>query len=199
MMSVSTTSSAPFLLALGDSLTAGYGLAPQDALPARLEALLQPAFPGAQVLNAGISGNTSGDALRRLPRLLTSLRRRPDLAIVELGANDLIRRVDPAIVLQNLGLILEELARCGIPAMLATLALPTALSVHAAEYSSIYSDLASRYHVPAYPLFPPEVLGRQGFVLRDRIHPNAAAIDRAARHIAPVVIEELRRAIARQD
>ena len=103
---------APFVLAFGDSLTAGFGLARDEAFPARLQALLRPTLSGAVVRNAGVSGDTTRSALARLPRLLSSLDRRPDLAIVELGANDLIRRIDPAEARSNLDAIVREFQRC---------------------------------------------------------------------------------------
>jgi acyl-CoA thioesterase-1 len=185
--------SQPFILALGDSLTAGHGLAPDQSFVARLEALLKDAYPFAAVHDAGVSGNTSGDALRRLPRVLASLRQRPDLAIVELGANDLIRGVPPARTRADLEAIIVELERCGIPVLLATLEPPRFLAGHAGAYASIYSELAADHGVAAHPFFPPGVLGHPEYVLRDKVHPNAAGIDLAARNMLHAVVRELRR------
>lgn len=102
----------PLVLALGDSLTAGHGLQRQASFVARLEQLLREHFPLAAVHDAGVSGNTAGDALLRLPIVLGSLRHRPDLVIVELGANDLLRGVPPAKTRSDLAAIVEELERC---------------------------------------------------------------------------------------
>jgi acyl-CoA thioesterase-1 len=178
---------APLVLAFGDSLTAGYGLARDEAFPVRLEALLRETAPGAVVQNAGVSGDTSGKALARLPRLLSSLDRRPALAIVELGANDLIRRIPPAQTRANLDAILTEFTRCGIATLLATFEPPPFLGSLVGEYAGIYGSVAARHGVAAHPFFPPGVLGHHAHVLRDRLHPNALAIDKVARAMAPVV------------
>lgn len=101
----------PLILAFGDSLTEGYGLAAADSFPNQLQALLQPRHPGARVINAGVLGDTTTSALARLPRLLTKLSSRPDLVIVELGANDLLRGIPLETTRANLDAILTELSR----------------------------------------------------------------------------------------
>lgn len=183
----------PFVLALGDSLTAGHGLPRQASFVARLEQLLREHHPLAVVHDAGVSGNTAGDALRRLPRVLAELRQSPDLAVVELGANDLIRGVPPARTRAELGAIVEELDRCGMPVLLATLEPPPFLASFAQAYSTIYSDVADTYGVAAHPFFPAGVLGHRDYVLPDRLHPNAEGIDLAARNMLPAVLGELER------
>lgn len=184
----------PFVLAFGDSLTAGYGLAPGEEFPARLQALLRDAMPHATVQNAGVSGDTSSSALRRLPRLLSSLGCRPDLAIVELGANDLIRRNDPTITRENLDAILREFGRCSIPTLLASFEPPRFLGAWVAAYDGIYQQTAAKHGALVHPFFPPGILGDRAHVLRDRLHPNALAIDKVARAMAPVVAEAIRTA-----
>jgi len=181
----------PFVLALGDSLTAGHGLQRQASFVARLEQLLREHLPLASVHDAGVSGNTAGDARRRLPGLLSSFRHRPDLAIVELGANDLLRSVPPARTRSDLAAIVEELERCCIPVLLATLEPPPFLASFAQAYSTIYREIEEKYRVPAHPFFPAGVLGQPGYVLADRVHPNAAAIELAARNMLPAVLREL--------
>ena len=182
----------PFVLAFGDSLTAGYGLARADAFPARLEALLRSTLPGTVVRNAGVSGDTTRSALARLPRLLSSLDRRPDLAIVELGANDLIRRIDPAEARSNLDAIIWEFQRCSIPTLLASVEPPAFLGAVALAYSGIHADIGRLYGIDVHPFFPPGVLGHHAHVLRDRLHPNAVAIDKVAKAILPTVFRHLR-------
>lgn len=181
----------PFLLALGDSLTAGHGLAPGQSFAARLQVRLREQHPHALVHNAGVSGNTAGDALQRLPRVLAALRHRPDLAIVELGANDLLRGIPPARTRATLGLIIEELGRCAIPVLLATLEPPAPLAGFAQAYGEIYAQLAATHGVRTHPFFPPGILGHRDYVLADRIHPNAAGIDLAARTMLPALIAAL--------
>jgi len=181
----------PFILALGDSLTAGHGLPRNTAFVARLEQLLREHFPLASVHDASVSGDTAGDALCRLPSVLRSLSHRPDLAIVEVGANDLLQGVPPARTRSDLAMILEELERCCIPVLLATLAPPPLLASFGQAYSTIYRDVAEKYRVPSHPFFPTEVLGQPQYSLADKVHPNAAGIDLAARNMLPAVLREL--------
>ena len=189
-----TSGTSPFLLALGDSLTAGHGLLPHESLAARLQMLLRERWPDATVHNAGASGDTTADALRRLPRVLAALTRKPDLALVELGANDLLRKVLPARTRDSLGLIVEELGRCGIPILLATFEPPPLLAAFAGGYASIYRDIAAQHGLATCPFFPPGVLGHPDLVLADRIHPNARAIDMVARAMTPRIVEMLEEA-----
>ena len=181
----------PYVLAIGDSLTAGYGLTAAHAFPAQLQCLLRERHRHAVVQNAGVSGDTSGMALARLPRLLSSLRRLPGLAIVELGANDLLRAVQPQQTRANLDAILGELERCGIPVLIAAMEAPRFLGRFAAACDAIYTDLAAKHGVPVRPFFPPGVLGNPALTLPDRLHPNARAIALIAEHLAPAVLSAL--------
>jgi acyl-CoA thioesterase-1 len=181
---------APHILAFGDSLTAGHGLQAADSFPAQLEALLCATDPGARVLNAGVSGDTTASGLARLPRLLSRLDRRPDLAIVELGANDMLRFADPQHIRRNLDAILDQFASCGIPVLLAGMMAPLLLGALASRLNAIYPDLAAKHGVPLYPFFLKGAIGR-GLTLRDGIHPNARAIGIIARGILPAVVSAL--------
>lgn len=185
--------SDPLILAFGDSLTAGYGLAPHEAFPARLEALLRLARPAATVVNSGVSGDTTARARARLPKVLARLDRRPDLVIVELGANDLIRRVPPLHTLANLDDILVEFDCRDIAVLLATVAPPAFLGAAGSAYAQVYETLQIRHAVRAHPFFPPGILGHHAHVLRDRLHPNASAIEKVALAMAPVVTDMLAR------
>lgn len=175
------------VLALGDSLTAGYGLARPHSFASQLENLLRERNPGATVHNAGVSGDTSAGGLARLPRLLSGLTRRPDLAIVELGANDLLRGVAPEAMRGNLDAILRELARCGIPALLAGMLAPPFLGAFAARYNAVFPALATQHNVPLYPFFLEGVVGDPMLTLADGMHPNARAVGIVAGRILPHV------------
>lgn len=188
---------APYVVALGDSLTAGYGLHRDASFAARLEALLRETWLGAVVQNAGVSGDTTEDGLRRLPRLLASLRRKPDLAIVEFGANDLLRGVPPSRTRGNLDTILRELGRCGIQVLLATFEPPRFLGTMAAQYDGIGAELAASHGIASAPFFPPGVLGHPGLVLADGLHPNARANEIVAKAFLPAVLAALRRSRAK--
>lgn len=177
----------PYILALGDSLTAGYGLQPHESFPRQLEALLRARHSGASVVNAGVSGDTSAGGLARLPRVLAKLSARPDLAIVELGANDLLRGIPPERMQGNLDAILRELARCGIPVLLAGMWAPPFLGAFAERYNRVFPELAKAHGVPLYPFFLAGVAGDPALTLRDRVHPNARAIGMVAARVLPQV------------
>jgi acyl-CoA thioesterase-1 len=177
----------PFILAFGDSLTAGYGLAPAEAFPRQLELLLRQRHGDASVHNAGVSGDTSAGGRARLSRVLAGLRAKPDLAIVELGANDLIRGIAPERMRDNLEAILTELGRCGIPVLLAGMWAPPFLGAFAERFNRVFPDLAKAQGVPLYPFFLAGVAGDRALTLRDRIHPNARAIEIVAARILPHV------------
>lgn len=181
------TASSPYLLAFGDSLTAGYGLAPEMAFPKQLERLLRERRPGAVVENAGVSGDTTASGRARLLRTLSNLKRHPDLAILELGANDMLRGFDPARTRDNLDWMLGEFERAGIPVLLAGMMAPPFLGGWAARFNAIHPDLARRHGAALYPFFLDGVVGDRGLTLADGIHPNARAIGLVARRILPHV------------
>ena len=177
----------PNILALGDSLTAGYGLAPHQSFPSQLETLLRVDRPDATVQNAGVSGDTSAGGLARLPRVLARLSAKPDLTIVALGANDLLRGIVPERMRDNLDAILTELSRCGSPVLLAGMWAPPFLGAFAERYNQVFPALAKAHGVPLYPFFLAGVAGDPALTLADRIHPNAQAIGIVARRILPQV------------
>jgi acyl-CoA thioesterase-1 len=129
---------------------------------------------GAYVQNAGVSGDTSASALARLPRLLSSLSRVPDLAVVALGANDLLRGMSLQQTRSNLDAIIGELARCGIPVLIAAMEAPRFLGGFARACDAVYSDLAAKHGVPAWPFFPAGVLGNRALTLSDVCTPMPA-------------------------
>lgn len=188
--------STPHVLALGDSLTAGYGLLTRFSFAAQLQQALRDRHPDAVVHNAGVSGDTTADALRRLPRVMRGLARKPDLAIVELGANDLLRGVAPAHTKANLDEILGTLTSCGIAIFLTSFEVPPFLRAHAPSYDGMYADLAARHGADHAPFFPPGVMGHPQLTLPDGLHPNARAIELVVAHLLPAIISTLRRSPA---
>jgi acyl-CoA thioesterase-1 len=186
----------PLILAIGDSLVAGYGLSAADAFPAQLERRLRAGHPAACVINAGRSGDTAADVLRRLPGALTTLAARPDLAIVQVGPNDALRQVPPPAVRASLDAVLTELGRCGVPVLLTTVAPPAILQDRIRPYLAIHDALAKQHGAAVAPFFPSGILGRPDMVLADRMHPNAAAIGLVADALAPVVERLLARRAA---
>ena len=183
----------PLVLAFGDSLVAGYGLGRVDAFPAQLERRLAAARPGTRVRGEGVSGETTAGGVQRLPRVLARLRERPDLAILELGANDLIRGTGPDRTRANLDAMLRELARCEIPVLLAAMQAPPILGAFALAFDAIYPALATAHGVPVAPFFPAGVMGHPELVQWDGIHPNARGVAAIADALAPAVLAALDR------
>jgi acyl-CoA thioesterase-1 len=185
------TFSTPLVLAIGDSLVAGYGLPTAAAFPAQLERGLRTRHPAARVVAAGVSGDTSSGVLRRLPRLLSALDAQPDLAIVQIGPNDVLRQIPPALTRANLDAILVELGRCAVPVLLTTVAPPPILRDRAIAYLGLHEEAARRHGALTCPFFPPNVLGHRDMVLADCIHPNAAAIAAVVTAMLPIVEQAL--------
>jgi acyl-CoA thioesterase I len=176
---------APHILALGDSLTAGFGLAPAEAFPARLEARLAADGIVVHVTNGGVSGDTSAGGLARLDWALAD---RPDLVLVELGANDALRGIDPKLTYANLDKILGRLKASGAKVLLLGMrAPPNWGSDYRTEFDAIYPALAQKYHVPLYPFFLDGVAMDPALNQSDGLHPNAQGVDRIAKRIAPYV------------
>jgi acyl-CoA thioesterase-1 len=184
----------PFVLAFGDSLTAGYGLSRGLGFAPQLEAALRRSGIVAHVHDAGVSGDTSSGGKARLKWTLDGLARKPDLAIVELGANDMLRGVDPAVTKANLDAICGELRARGIPIVVAgMLAAPSLAPGYRRDFESIYPGLARKYDAPLYPFFLAGVAGNRGMVLPDGLHPNFEGIKRIVTGILPTVQRALSR------
>ncbi len=173
------------ILLFGDSLTAGYGLPEQDAFPARLEAALSAKGYRVRVINAGSSGATSVGAAARLEWVLVD---QPDLAVIELGANDALRGMDPQQTKKNLAGVIERLQKERIGVLLAGMKAP--LNFGETYYNSferLYADLAQEFGVALYPFFLAGVAGREELNQADGIHPNAAGVGVIVRNILPQV------------
>jgi acyl-CoA thioesterase-1 len=182
------------VLAFGDSLTAGYGLPPGQGFAPQLEDMLRRNGLAARVTNAGVSGNTAGQGRARLKWTLDGLKRKPDLAIVALGANDMLRGLPPRRTREDLDAILAEFKRRDIPVVVAGMLAPPNLGVrYMAEYNSIFPDLARKYGAALYPFFLAGVAGNSALNLPDRVHPNFQGVKRMVSGIAPTVIRALGR------
>lgn len=177
----------PGILAFGDSLTAGYGLPPHQSFAAQLQTALRERHPGAVVHNAGVSGDTTAGGLARLPRVLGRLTERPDLAIVELGANDLLRGVTPERMRANLDAILVELGRCGIPVLIAGMLAPPFLGAFTTAFDAVFPTVAAAHGAALYRFFLDGVVGDPALTLADGMHPNARAIQIVTQRILPSV------------
>lgn len=177
------------ILAFGDSLTAGYGLPRGQGFAPQLEDYLRRNGIRAHVTNAGVSGNTAGQGLARLNWTLDGLRVKPDLAIVALGANDMLRGLPPSRTREDIDAIMAEFQRRDIPVVMAGMLAPPNLGVrYMTDYNSIFTDLARKYDAPLYPFFLAGVAGDPALNLPDRVHPNFRGIKRMVSGIAPTVI-----------
>jgi acyl-CoA thioesterase-1 len=184
---------ARLVVAFGDSLFAGYGLAQDEGFAPALQRALEGQGLKAQVVNAGVSGETTAGGRERLTFTLDGLPRKPDLVIVGLGGNDMLRGLDPAQTRANLDAILTELKARGIATMLTgMLVSPNMGPDYAAAFNPIYPDLAKKFGLPLYPFFLQGVVGRRDLQLPDGIHPNAQGIKAVAQRIAPMVGRELK-------
>ena len=182
------------VLAFGDSLYAGYGLDQDQSFPAVLERQLESQGIPARVVNAGVSGDTAAAGLARLSFTLEGLPRKPDLAIVGLGANDALRGVDPSETRRNLDAIMSELKRRGIPVVITGMMAPRNLGRdYSSRFDAIYPDLAKRYDARLDPFFLDGVITTPDLLLKDGIHPNAAGIEIMVKRVGPLVAQELRR------
>ena len=184
------------VVAFGDSLFAGYRLERGEGFAPVLERQLRAGGVAATVFNAAVSGDTTQAGRQRLAFTLDGLPRKPDLVIVGLGGNDMLRGLGPEATRANLDAILTELRRRGIPAMLTGMvAAPNLGADYAAAFNPIYPELADKFDVPLYPFFLDKVIGQGSLMQPDGLHPNARGIEAIVPRVAPLVT----RALAAQD
>lgn len=182
------------LVALGDSLTAGYGLPAQAAFPVRLQQALRDKGMAVDVVNAGVSGDTSTGGRDRLD---WSVPPDADAVIVELGANDALRGIDPKVTRAALADILKKLKARNIAVLLCGMyAPPNYGSDYAAQFNAIYPDLAKTYGVPLYPFFLEGVATEAKLNQADGMHPTAEGVDAIVRNILPTVESFLKEQVA---
>lgn len=173
------------IVAFGDSLMAGYQLAPGESFPEKLEAALRQRGHDVVIANAGVSGDTTSGGLARLD---WSVPDDTDLVILGLGANDMLRGVSPEITRTNLDAMIAKLDGRGIDVLLAGMvAAPNLGPDYAEAFNPIYPDLAAQYDLPLYPFILDGVATQASLKLDDGMHPNAAGVDRMVEGILPMV------------
>ncbi len=173
------------LVVLGDSLSAGLGLPGQEAFPARLQKVLQNNGIAVDMINAGVSGDTASGGRDRLD---WSVSDGTEGVIIELGANDALRGIDPDLTRAALTDIVARLKARKIAVMLCgMLAPPNYGADYAARFNSIYPDLAKKFDVPLYPFFLDGVAADAKLNQADGIHPTAAGVDIIVKNIVPTV------------
>jgi acyl-CoA thioesterase-1 len=180
------------IVAIGDSLFAGYGLAPGQSYPARLEAALRRGGMAATIVNAGVSGDTSGDIRRRIAFVLDAQPAPPDLVLVELGGNDLLRGLPPAQVRENLDAILAELDKRGARVLvMGMLAPPNLGAEYRAAFDPIYPAVAKAHGDALVPFFLKAVMGKPDLIQADHVHPTAPGIEAIVAETLPAVQAQL--------
>jgi acyl-CoA thioesterase-1 len=173
------------IVAFGDSLSAGFQLPADASFPAQLEAALRAKGRDVRVANAGVSGDTASDGLARLDWSIPS---DADLVIVEFGANDMLRGLDPAITRRVLDEIISKLQARGVSVLLAGMrSLSNLGEAYRTQFEAIYPDLAKTHHVPLYPFFLEGVAEQPGLSLSDGMHPNRIGVAKVVTGILPSV------------
>lgn len=182
------------ILAFGDSLTAGYGLPVGEGFTDQLEKWLsENGGKHIKVINAGVSGDTSSGGRARLDWAMSPIKGgRPDLVILELGANDALRGVTPDITRDNIDAMLQALKEKQIPVLLAgMLATPSWGEEYGAAFNSIYPDMAKKYAVPLYPFFLDGVAADPALNQSDGMHPNKEGVAIIVEKIGPHILAAL--------
>jgi acyl-CoA thioesterase-1 len=183
--SASAAAPSPAIVDFGDSLTAGYGLMPEEAFPAQLEAWLHRHGVAARVVNAGVSGDTTTGGLARLDWALAD---KPDLVILALGANDALRGIEPSTVRDNLDKMIERIEANGAKVLLlGMLAPPNWGEEYKRAFDQIFPELAHLHHLPLYPFFLEGVAMNPELNQPDGLHPNEKGVAVLVDRIAPVV------------
>ena len=173
----------PTIVMLGDSLTAGYELSDEEALPAVVERLLAARGVQAKVVNAGVSGDTTADGLNRYDWSVQGTN--ADLLVVALGANDFLMGLPPERPKKNLAAILDRAKADNIPAVLIGVAIHgNDKDPRDAAYAAIYPDLAKEYGIPYQPNFMAPIAGASGLLMDDGLHPTARGVEAMAEGVA---------------
>lgn len=184
------------IVALGDSLTAGFNLPGSAAFPVRLGKALKAKGLAVDMVNAGVSGDTASGGLARVD---WSVPEGTDAVILELGANDMLRGIDPAVTRRALEEIVRRLTERHIPVLLAgMLAAPNLGPDYAKAFDAIFPDLAAKYDLLLYPFFLDGVVADPKLNQQDGLHPTAAGVDKIVAGILPKAEELVTRARERR-
>lgn len=176
------------ILAFGDSLYAGYGVARGQSLPDAIQAGLRRDGINATIVNAGVSGDTTAAGRQRLAFALDNLARTPDLVMLGLGGNDVLRQIAPAETRANMDAMLTELKKRGIPVVLTGMRAPPNLGPdYAGPFDAIWPDLAKRYDAALYPFILDGVIGQPQLMQDDHVHPTADGVAAIAGRLLPTV------------
>ena len=177
------------ILAFGDSLTAGYGLAEQDTLPTRLADALNKMGRPVTMINGGVSGDTTADGVTRLDWALAD---QPQIMILALGANDMLRGIDPKTTRANLDTIIRRTKAAGVEIVLAGMLAPPNLGAeYKSAYDAVYSDLAKAHNLLFMPFLLQDVAQDSVLNQADGIHPNGDGVAIIVRNLLPYVTQAM--------
>jgi acyl-CoA thioesterase I len=186
LMTSANAASRPLtIVAFGDSLTAGYGVKTSESFPVQLQMALEAKGHKVIITNAGVSGDTTSGGLERLDWALDP---KPDAVILELGANDALRGIDPKVPRENLDKMLASLRAKGIPVLLTGMKAPNNWGDdYAKKFDAIFPDLSAKYSVPLYPFFLEGVALDPSFTQPDGLHPTGKGVAEIVKRILPDV------------
>jgi acyl-CoA thioesterase I len=180
------------ILAFGDSLTAGYQLRPGEGFAPQLEKALRAKGRNVTVINAGVSGDTTAQGKARIAWGMAGLKTKPDLVILELGANDMLRGQPPATAKANLDAMIKDFQKRGSRVLLAgMLAQPNLGAAYAKDFNALYPALAKANKVTLYPFFMDGVAAVPGLQLADGLHPTAKGVTIIVNKMLPTILREL--------
>ena len=176
------------VLAYGDSLMAGYQLKPGEGFAPQLERALRARGHDVRVVSAAVSGDTTAAGLQRLDWVLAGLKAKPDLVILGLGANDMLRGLPAAAAKRNLDTMIAAFRKRGAKVLVAGMLAPPNLGpAYQRAFNSMYPALAKRHGTPLYPFFMKGVVANRALLLGDGMHPNPKGVAVIVRNIAPAV------------
>jgi len=185
-----THKQAPVVLMLGNSLTAGYGLDAADTVPVRLQQALRDAGTKAQIINGGVSGDTTAGGSARIDWLFAD--GAPDVLVIELGGNDGLRGIDPSSTRKNLEVAIVKGLDAGAVVVLAGMYAPPNLGEsYETEFNGVFPDLAAQYSVIFYPFFLEGVAGDISLNQPDGIHPNEEGVRVIVKRFLPTIMKAL--------
>lgn len=179
---------ASTILLFGDSLTAGYRLQADEALPAVVERNLRAKGEDAIVINGGVSGDTTAGGKARLAWMLE--KHQPDIVMLALGGNDMLRGLPPETVKANLDAMLATLQQHDVKTVLMAVKVPPNQDAgYTQAFNAIYPELAGEYNVALYPFFLEPLFGQRDYLLDDGVHPNAKGVEYIGGYLADYFIK----------
>ncbi|VAX03895.1 Arylesterase precursor [hydrothermal vent metagenome] len=179
------------ILAFGDSLTAGYGLMAEQGFTYQLEYELNQLGHKVTVVNGGVSGDTTSGGLSRLEWVLSSVKNgKPDLIILELGANDALRGITPDITRSNMERMLAILKQAELKTLVAGMMAPPNMGHRfSTEFNRIFPEVSEKFNMPLYPFFLKGVAGNGALNQSDAVHPNSEGIKVIVKNIIPYILK----------